>query len=185
MTRPSVIFFGTDGTARANQDLQVYTRTLLFSTSKRGRIIESMYVSIERARIKQNFNVWVHGDGSFVRGSGLYVGELGVGAGHHFYAPKETSVFQFLEGPYRMTVFAKLLGDKQTLNLFSEKLVIDEASAKALEDPECGLYFDWDPDTEKYVSHIDKTRSSRSPENFLRALMPMRDLPSWTSSSDN
>lgn len=47
MTQPTVIFFGPDN-PRSNEEGPlpvVYLRTLLFSTSKRGRVIECMYVA--------------------------------------------------------------------------------------------------------------------------------------------
>src|SRR5271170_454856 len=84
---------------------KVYLRTLLFSTSKRGRVIESMHVTLSRNETRQNFNIWVHGDERLVRGSGLFVGETGVAA--------------FTAGHYRMDVFAKLLGDGGPILLFS------------------------------------------------------------------
>jgi hypothetical protein len=61
MTQPTVIFFGPDA-PRAHDAAplpKVYLRTLLFSTSKRGRVIESMHVAISRNEMHQNFNVWV------------------------------------------------------------------------------------------------------------------------------
>jgi hypothetical protein len=77
MTQPTVIFFGPDS-PRSRDELplpKIYLRTLLFSTSKRGRVIESMHVALSRNETNQNFNVWVHGNDKLVRGSGLFVGE--------------------------------------------------------------------------------------------------------------
>src|SRR3984957_17161046 len=75
MTQPTVIFFGPD-TPRSHSDTplpKVYLRTLLFSTSKRGRVIESMHVALSRNETHQNFNVWVYGErGKLVRGSGIF-----------------------------------------------------------------------------------------------------------------
>ena len=82
MTQPTVIFFGPDR-PRSLEDVpppKVYLRTLLFATCKRGRVIESMHVSLARNETHQTFNVWVHGDEKLVRGSGLFVGESGVAA---------------------------------------------------------------------------------------------------------
>lgn len=61
MTQPKVIFFGPDGPrSRKETPLpKIYLRTLLFSTSKRGRVIESMHVSLTRNESHQNFNIWV------------------------------------------------------------------------------------------------------------------------------
>ena len=101
---------------------KVYLRTLLFSTSKKGRIIESMHVALSRNETHQNFNIWVHGDEKLVRGSGLFVGETGVAANHHFLAPGDNNSFQFVEGRYRLDVYAHLLGDQKSTLLFSQAL---------------------------------------------------------------
>jgi hypothetical protein len=119
MTQPTVIFFGPDSGRTNEAPLpKVYLRALLFATSKRGRVIESMYVALSRNETRQNFNIWVYGNEKLARGSGLFVGETGVEANHHFLIPRDGSTFHFTEGRYRMDVFAKLLGDRsQTLLL--------------------------------------------------------------------
>lgn len=45
MTQPTVIFFGTDGPARSSEipPPKVFLRSLLYSTSKRGRIVEKAH----------------------------------------------------------------------------------------------------------------------------------------------
>jgi hypothetical protein len=69
---------------RARDDIalpKVYLRTLLFSTSKRGRVVESMHVALSRNEMHQNFNIWVYGEREkLVRGSGLFIGETGIAA---------------------------------------------------------------------------------------------------------
>jgi len=105
MTQPTVIFFGPD-TPRSRDDMplpKVFLRTLLFSTSKRGRVIESMHVSLARNETHQNFNIWVHGDEKPVRGSGLFIGESGIAANHHFLTPKDGASFRFTAGRYLST----------------------------------------------------------------------------------
>ncbi|MBV8810659.1 MAG: hypothetical protein JO033_18475 [Acidobacteriaceae bacterium] len=123
MTQPTVIFFGPD-VPRAREDApspKVYLRTLLFSTSKRGRVIESMHVAWWRNETHQNFNIWVYGEREkLVRGSGLFAGETGVAANHHFLTPTD-STFQFTEGQYRLDVFARLPGNNQPLRLCSRR----------------------------------------------------------------
>src|SRR5271168_5665799 len=135
---------------------KVYLRTLLFATSKRGRVVESMHVALSRNETHQNFNIWVYGDERLVRGSGLFVGEAGISANHRFLAPRDGSSFRFTEGRYRMDVFAQLLGDRQRRMLFSQTLEVPREVAAQLAEPDCGLYFDWGPDSSCYLSHIDK-----------------------------
>jgi hypothetical protein len=171
MTQPTVIYFGPD---KAHDDSEVpppkvYLRTLLFSTSKRGRVIECMYVALSRNESRQNFNVWVYGEKSLVRGSGLFVGETGVEANHHFLTPRDDNSFRFTAGHYTLEVFARLLGDSSNMRLFSQSLDISQEIAAALSEPDAGLYFDWGPDSSRYLPHIEKRPN---PERFLEVLFP-------------
>jgi len=154
MTRPTTIFFGPDG-KEGSLSPKVYLRTLLFATSKRGRIVESMHISLSRNETLQTFNIWVYGEERLVRGSGLFVGESGVAANHHFLLPRDDSFFKFTEGTYRLDVYVKLLGNYRRKKLFTETLHISPENAKRLIDPNSGLYFDWGPDSSRYLAHVD------------------------------
>jgi len=168
MTQPTVIFFGPDSGPRHEVPLpKVFLRSLLFATSKRGRVIENMFVALSRNESRQNFNIWVYGNEKLVRGSGLFVGESGVEANHHFLLPRDSSPFRFSEGHYRMDVFAKLLGDGHQILLFSQTLEISRETAALLEKPDAGLYFDWGPDSSRYLQHIDTRPARLNPEEFL------------------
>jgi hypothetical protein len=134
MTQPTIIFLGPDIPRSPNEppSPKIYLRTLLFSTSKRGRVIQSMHVALSRNETHQNFNIWVYGEKHLVRGSGLFVGETGVEANHHFLTPKDASSFRFTEGHYQLNVFAHLLGDQKPTRLFSQTLEISRELAAAL-----------------------------------------------------
>jgi hypothetical protein len=175
MTQPTVIFFGPDS-GRSNEAPlpKVFLRSLLFATSKRGRVIESMYVALSRNESRQNFNIWVYGNEKLVRGSGLFVGETGVEANHHFLIPRDGNHFRFTEGRYRMDVFAKLLGDQHQSLLFSQTLEISRETATLLEKPDAGLYFDWGPDSSRYLHYIDRRPAPPDPEEFLDLLRLVR-----------
>jgi hypothetical protein len=116
---------------------KVYLRTLLFSTSQRGRVIQSMHVALLRNETRQNF--WVYGEERLARGSGLFVGETGVVANHHFLTPQDANSFRFTEGHYQLEVFAHLLGDQKPTKLFSQALEISRELATALAGPKAGL----------------------------------------------
>jgi hypothetical protein len=159
MTQPTVIFFGPDAPRSLDDKLlpKVYLRTLLFSTAKRGRVIESMHVALSRNETHQNFNIWVYGEREkLVRGSGLFVGETGLAANHHFLTPHDGSSFRFTEGHYRLDVFARLLGDSSPTRLFSQTLDISREVAASLEERGAGVYFDWGPDSSRYLPHVEK-----------------------------
>jgi len=171
MTQPTVIFFGPDSPRSKEESAlpKVFLRTLLFATSKRGRVLESMHVALSRNETKQNFNIWVYGDERLVRGSGLFVGETGIAANHHFLVPTDGSSFRFTEGHYRMDVFARLLGDRAQTLLFSQTLDVSSEIAGQLAGSDCGLYFDWGPDSSRYLPHIDR-RPPLPNEDFLELL---------------
>lgn len=159
MTRPTVIYFGPDKARPAESAAppKVYLRALLFATSKRGRVVESMHVSLARSETNQNFSIWVHGSsGALVRGSGLFVGETGVATEHHFLTPSEGTDFKFTAGHYRLSIYAQLVGDGKRLLLFAQDLeVTGEAGAK-IQQPGTGLYFDWGPESSRYLPHVER-----------------------------
>jgi hypothetical protein len=149
--------------------------------------MESMHVAFSRNETHQNFNIWVYGErGRLVRGSGLFVGETGVAADHHFLTPKDGSSFRFTEGHYRLEVLAHLLGDKKPLRLFSQLLDVTREKAVALEERNAGLYFDWGPDSSRYLTHVenrspspDETHVGKQPspkelDEFIDALVRSR-----------
>ncbi|MGH8604811.1 MAG: hypothetical protein ACREXR_19115, partial [Gammaproteobacteria bacterium] len=105
-----------------------------------------------------------------VRGSGLFVGESGVAANHHFLTPKDGSSFQFSAGHYCLDVYARLLGDRDRTLLFSQELEVTPDVAATLKEPGTGLYFDWGADSSRYLPHVEKRLPSPDPEQFLEAL---------------
>jgi hypothetical protein len=87
MVRPSLVAFldadGTDGP-------KVWFRSLLYNTSRKGNVVEAMFVRLRRGEAQQNFSFWVCGPrGELAGGCGLYVGHEGVALNHHFLLPKD------------------------------------------------------------------------------------------------
>jgi len=99
----------------------------------------------------------------------------GVEANHHFLIPRDGSAFRFTEGRYRLEVFAKLLGDQNQKLLFSQILEVPPSLAVLLDEPGSGLYFDWGPDSSRYLPHVDKRPALPDPVEFLELLgLPRR-----------
>jgi len=168
MTRPTVIYFGPDsGEGRGIP--KVYFRALLYSTSKRGQLLESMYVKLSWGESSQNFNVWVYGDKQLERGSGLFVPETGFVANHHFLIPRDGSKFEFCDTTYRLDVYASLVGKRAKL-LCTIMLEISRENALALKTPDVGLYFDWGADSARYHPHV-KAHPKQELPDFLRQLV--------------
>ena len=159
MTQPTVIFFGWDvSTAGRPASQKVFLRTLLYSTARRGHIIQSMYVTLRRGESRQTFNIWVYGDETLARGSGIFAGESGIVCNHHFLLPEDSSSFSFLAGDYKLEVYASLVGTTQPLDLYTVTLTVSQDAAKELQEKECGLYFDWGPDSQRYYPHIERRK---------------------------
>ena len=139
MTQPTVVFFGPDGSRFDSDKNKIYLRTLLYNTAKRGQVLESLHVSLQRNESKQNFNIWVYGEkGNLKRGSGLFVAQEGVTFDHHFLLPEDGANFQFLSGTYTLIVFAKLVGEKpKTLMIIT--LAITESQASQLSERNTGF----------------------------------------------
>jgi len=180
MTQPTVIYFGRDSAGYGPP--KVFLRALLYPTAKRGRVVQSMHVTLSRNEARQNFHIWVYGqrDG-MVRGSGLYVGETGVAANHHFMIPKNSSKFEFVEGVYKLEVFAQLVGDKSAIPLLEQTLEVSRENATAMTSIHTGLYFDWGPDSQRYLSHLDVKGAAPTPEELAEAIGMPRDLEDESS----
>lgn len=158
MTRPAVVYFGADGPLKIGEDApkKVHLRSLLYSTGKRGCVVESMFVTLRRGESSQTFNIWVYGEDKLSRGSGLFVGETGVVCNHHFLLPADGTQFQFLSGEYQVDIFASLVGSDAPRRLYSIKLNLLEAIAQQLLIPENGAYFDWGSESQQYSVHVKK-----------------------------
>ena len=155
MTQPTTIYFGPDGGKDGATKKKVFLRTLLYSTSYKGKMVESMHVNVQRGEMKQNFNIWVYGEDKLARGSGLFIGKEGKTFNHHFLDPMDLSEYSFLDGNYILRVYAQLVGSKKIIELSEIKLKITDEEAERLQQYGAGIYFDWLPDQQEYSSHID------------------------------
>lgn len=153
MTRSTSIFFGPDNVHAESS--KIWLKMLLFSTSQRGQVIESMYVKLFRGESVQTFNIWAYEDKKdVIRGSGLYVGKEGVPFGHTFFPPKDGSIYAFIQGKYKLEVYASLLNRKKPLKVFATELVITDIQAVKLKDNRHGIYFDWGPESNQYHPYL-------------------------------
>ena len=121
MTRPTMIYFGPDGSAKAQTPHQkIYLRTLLYATGKRGHIVENMFVGLRRGETRQNFNIWVYGENNLQRGSGLSVPENGIATNHHFMLPPDGTSFSSSVGAYVLELFVTEVGGLTLVAIYGE-----------------------------------------------------------------
>lgn len=174
-TKPTVIFFGYEKSSDNHIMPKIFLRTLIFSTAKRGHVIENMYLKVIRNETIQNFNIWVYGEtNNLVRGSGIFVGDTGVIMNHHFLPPKDATDFRFLIGTYELQLFVSILGKKNPINLCSLSLNISSEQARTMTDYDYGLFFDWGPDSKEYYSHIDYRKEKPNP--LLDTLLEFNEI---------
>ena len=152
MTQPTTVFFGPDDKGQS----KVFLRTLLYSTARRGQLVENLSVKLTRDGQTQAFNVWVYGETKeMARGSGLFVGYEGVTANHHFLLPMSGGDYQFKAGAFALEVYAKLVNVKGLKRLTRLDLTVGEGEELVLLDGQGGLFFDWDPDKQSYHHSLD------------------------------
>lgn len=158
MARPPTIYFGPDGSRP--QHPKIFLRGLLYTTARRGRVIETMFARVRRGESSQTFNIWVHGERDKLRrGSGLFVGSEGVACDHHFLLPADGTRFQFLAGEYSVEVHAQPVGATKAIKLADVRVEVTEDQCRELSsNTDVGLYFDWGPDARRYVAHLDRAR---------------------------
>lgn len=152
MTRPTIIFFGPDGMGDAQK--KIFIRTLLYSTSERGRYIQNMFIRLQYGESIKNFNFWAYGETEFVRGSGLFINREGVSYNHHFLMPKDENIYNFSAGKYLLEVFIEPV-DKKPQKIFGESFIITAVQEQEMISKGGGLYFNWEPDSQTYSSHVD------------------------------
>lgn len=152
MTRPTVIFFGPDGSGQDHK--KVFVRTLLYSTSEKGQYVQNMYVRLQRGESVQNFNVWVYDNNGLVRGSGLFISKQGIACNHHFLLPRDGTNYDFLAGDYLVQIFVETVQDKPR-KIFEQSLILSKSQEDEMKGKKVGTYFDWAPNTQNYPSHVD------------------------------
>jgi hypothetical protein len=162
MTRPTIIAFCYDHLP--DQSLaKIYMRAALFSTGRRGQVIESMYLNVTRDGVECVFTFWGYGESKqLVPGSGLFVGEAGISTNHHFNPPTSESAFAFKPGTYTVQIIATLAGARKHLRLFGIQLNVPHAVELGLLD-DAEMYFTWRPDREIYEGQLRSMRSQHAP----------------------
>lgn len=158
MTRPNVVFFGYDFVPKTTP--KIFLRTLLYSTSEKGIVIESMYAKVENNGRAEKFSFWGYGETkNIVPGSGLYVGRSGVAVNHHFVLSVDKPVFEFQEGGYIIDIYARIVGRHKPRRLSRIHVDVNSEQADALS-REDGLLFELQPESQTYTGHLREQPSN-------------------------
>jgi hypothetical protein len=159
MTQPTLLCLKRD---LPSGEPKIFLRTLLFTTGVKGRVIQSMFLRVHHRLGTYLFDFWGHTEGgTLTLGSGLFVGPTGIARDHHFN-PRRDSDFQYIDGAYRIEIFAVLVGQPQPMKLMEVIFTVEAWNAAqltpiegiALED--IALFLVWNPDERGYDQNIEQ-----------------------------
>ena len=154
-THPSFIAFRYDFVGKKVPQAKIFLRALLFSTGKRGQVVESLFLRVREGSRQSEFSFWGHGDKELIRGSGLFVPETGVATNHHFNPIDAEHVFLFSEGSYSLELVAKLIGRERLASLWSGVLQMPAGAFGSSIARDTAVFFSWSPEQRHYVASIE------------------------------
>ncbi|MCL4492073.1 MAG: hypothetical protein M1510_09255 [Nitrospirae bacterium] len=155
-THPSFVAFRYDFVGKEIPQAKIFLRTLLFSTGKRGWVIESLFLRVQEGERSEEFSFWGYGDKELVRGSGLFVSENGVVTNHHFNPLTTDTLFRFKQGTYKLELVAKLVGKEQLISLWSITVDIPIGAFDGSISHRTAVYFNWSPEQKSYIGTVEK-----------------------------
>jgi hypothetical protein len=154
-THPAFIAVRYDFVGKSVPQAKIFLRALLFSTGKRGRVVESLFLLVSDGQRQTEFSFWGMGDKDLVRGSGLFVSETGVVTNHHFNPLEVDDLFLFPPGAYTLELKAKIFGQQAISSLWKIPLQIPPDSFGDVIAPDRAVYFNWSPDQGQYIASIE------------------------------
>jgi len=171
MTRPTLIVLQQEQlSAPKNLVLRpkIIVCMLLYTTGKKGHVINNMLITLSQHRAKYHFGQWYYAhEKDALRGRGLFVGDTGISLDHHFeherYStplPSPSPDFSPCpSGKLTLEVFAELVGKRKLVRIFSTILDVTAEDADILRKDTAGLWFNWDSTKMCYKSkmHLHQT----------------------------
>lgn len=160
-TRPSFIAFRYDFVGKVHPQAKIFLRSLLYSTSKRGLVLENLLLRVRDGARSEEFAFWGHGDKDLVRGSGLFVGENGVVTNHHFNPTNSETLFVFSPGVYDLELVAKLVNRSRLVTLTKVTLHLPDGAFDHQISVDTAIYFNWSPSEKQYLASIERRGEAR------------------------
>lgn len=154
MTRPVQIAFVFE-----NLKPKVFLRTLLYTTGKRGYVIEGLYLKVLHGGSGHTFGFWGYGEHKeLMVAGGLRVTDGGVAYNHHFLQSSESDDFHSSEGEYEIKVYARVVNRRSAKLLSRVKLTLPKDAATRMYLETSGVLFTWNPDTQTYNPTLSPER---------------------------
>lgn len=147
MTNPSMI-----GLCVEQNKLKIFFTSMLYSTGRKGHIVESIFLKVRHTESLQIFNHWSDfRDGNFVSDAGLKVGEDGVCRTLCFVPSLAGANFGVLIGKYEIEVLCKVANCKRPKLLSTLTLELSSFQASAVQEG-IPIAFQWGPASKSYHS---------------------------------
>jgi hypothetical protein len=159
-THPSLIAFCYDkGPGDSVPLAKIFLRTLLYSTGKRGHVIEGLYLRLTEGSRHEEFSFWGHGEtNNLTRGSGLFIPETGLGTNHHFNPVHNDVLFRFSQGTYKLELFAKIVGQERPRSLWSIDVDMPVGPFSSDIDRDTEVFFNWSLEHRRYIADVQRRR---------------------------
>lgn len=159
-THPSFVAFRYDFVGKNVPQAKIFFRALLFSTGKRGQVVESLFLRVREGSRRAEFSFWGYGDKDLVRGSGLFIPETGIATNHHFNPVDAETFFRFTEGAYSLELVAKLVGSERLVSLWKVTLQMPAEPFSGSIAMETAVFYSWSPEQKCYIASIEKRSDS-------------------------
>jgi hypothetical protein len=154
MTQPTLLRLTRE---KATYVPKIILKTCLFTTAPKGCVIESMYLKVHQSCEPYIFDIWHYEETTkLALGSGLFVGSTGVSYNHHFYLRREQEEFRFVDGEYKVEVFASVVGQSNVEKLKEISFSVDgQQSSELIQIPSRYLMLLWNTDTHSYKEYVE------------------------------
>lgn len=159
-TRPSFISFSYDFSPGKPLLAKIFLRNLLFSTGKRGQVVENLFLRVRQGTRVAEFSFWGYGDKDLVRGGGLFIPESGLATNHHFNPLTHDPVFLFSPGTYTLELVAKLVDRSSLISLSAIELTMPDSPFGSTITREAAIYFNWSAEQGHYVASKERRSSA-------------------------
>lgn len=137
---------------------KIFLRTLLYTTASKGRVIETMFLRVHQPGGTYTFDFWGHTEGGkLTLGSGLFVGQTGIASDHHFNPRHGSEGFLFINGHYRIEVFAVTVGSSTPKKLKEIHFDLDgQQAAELIQILDLELFLFWNSDRQNYEGSLER-----------------------------
>jgi hypothetical protein len=154
-THPSFVVIKYDFAGNPLAQAKVFFRSLMFSTGKRGLVVENLFLRVAEGTRQEEFSFWAHGDEKLTRGSGMFVPDTGVAINHHFTPTDSDTLFWFSAGRYSVELMATLVKRKHPVSLWKIVLEVPTGVFDTSIAVNKAIFYNWSPQTHSYVMTVE------------------------------